>query len=384
MIYLDHHATTPLCESARHILTAHAQADSLGNPSSIHRAGRGARSMIEQTRRALANAVGVSVRELVFTSGGTEALHFCVRACATGLSRVFVDAGAHPALVAAIKRQIPPSVKVATLPRNHNLSINFQELAEQVGGTSGLVLIAASWVQHETGMLLDTEAMGRFVDAHPRVVLLLDAIQALGKTPVDVHSTRASAVAFSGHKIGGLSGCGAAWVRADTAPVVLLDGGGQERGLRAGTENLLGIATFGAALIELPQRLNAQAEIGRRRDQIESCLLATAGVIATPFGLHRVATACHVAVRDLPGEELVAALDLEGVFVSSGPACTSGRGGASSSMLALFPGERWRARGALRVSLGPEVSDDDVSRARDTIMRVLPRVLATRVTLSAE
>jgi cysteine desulfurase len=211
------------------------------------------------------------------------------------------------------------------------------------------------------------------VHAHGGIVVL-DAVQALGKVPVDLGASGAVAAALSAHKIGGPTGVGAAWVAAGVPVVPVLDGGAQERGVRAGTENIIGIVGFGAAAEGVRARLGAMAAVGARRDRIERALRAIEHVVVNGAERERVATACHASVCGAAGEELVAALDLEGFCVASGPACSSGRPGPSASMLALYPDEPWRAASALRITLGPETTDEQVARFASVLPATIARV----------
>lgn len=203
---------------------------------------------------------------------------------------------------------------------------------------------------------------------------MVDAAQALGKIPLDVATLGAAAVAVSAHKIGGPAGVGALWLRAGERVVQRVTGGGQERGVRAGTENALGVVGFGAAAAVLRERLDAMPAVAARRDRIEAALRVAGGVSVNGATRARVATACHVTVAGVEGQELVAALDLEGIEVSSGAACSSGRAEPSESLVRMYPGEGWRAVGALRVTLGPEVDDAAVARACAVMPAVIARV----------
>ena len=240
------------------------------------------------------------------------------------------------------------------------------------GALEADALVALSWVQHETGALLDVGAV-RPVLAERGARWVLDAVQALGKVSVEVAATGADAVAFSAHKIGGPQGAGALWARAGGQLATVMPGGGQERGLRGGTENLLGLVGFGAAASGVADRLASMARVASRRDEVERVLVAH-GASPSMRSRTRVATVSHVAwTQAVAGAELVAAFDVEGVSVSSGSACSSGRARASASIARMFPEEPWRASSALRVSLSPETTDEEVARFAEVASVVLPR-----------
>ncbi len=367
-LYLDHHATTPLSDRARDAMRPLWEEGFVGNASSAHREGRRARSLIDEARSSVAHAVGASARSLTFTSGGTESAHLAV----LGLGRrdavtsLWCDPGAHPCVVAAMELLgVERGLALRWVPTTSEGAVDVEALA----GLERDALVALSWVQHETGAITDVPAVRSALSAR----WLLDGVQALGKTPVDVDATGADAVTFSAHKLGGPQGVGALWAKGDLATV--MPGGGQERGLRGGTENLPGIVGFGAAASEVGNRLAAMASVGALRDRLEGALISL-GASPSVRERARVATASHVAwPSGVEGAELVAAFDVEGIAVSSGSACSSGRASVSASIARAYPDEPWRATSALRVSLSPATTEADVDRFIEAARAVLPRFL---------
>lgn len=376
-IYLDHHATTRLAPEAAEAMRRALDEGIPGNPSSVHAAGRQARRRIEDARHALAEVLGATPREIVFTSGGTEAVHLGVAGVgeAIGASRVVCDPGAHPCLRAACEALAANvGAHFSWLPTRAGGDVDDGALGEAIRAGA---LVAVTLVQHETGAVTRWRAV-RDACASAGATLVIDAVQALGKVPLDVGVTGAAAVALSAHKIGGPAGVGALWLAAGARVVQRVRGGGQERGVRAGTENLLGVVGFGAAASTVTRRLRAMTEVARRRDVIERAVLAAGDVVVNGIERERVATASHVSIRGLSGQELVAALDLEGLCVSSGAACSSGRAEPSESLLRLYPGEAWRADGALRVTLAPCTTDAEAARAAEVIPALIARVRSER------
>lgn len=357
-VYLDHHASAPLCAAAREAMRE--ALDDLGaNPSSLHREGRRARDAIEVARERVASSLGCAPREIAFTSGGTEALHLAV--LGLGLARppssVLCDPGAHPALRAACEALARRcGVDLAFLPAaSGQACLSPSDLREGC-------MLALSWVQHETGRLaLGAHAL---IAAANRLgaTVVVDAVQAMGKVPLQPGTLGAAAVVVSGHKIGGPQGVGALWLSPGQRVEAQLRGGGQERGLRAGTEPLLAAVGFGGAATVLEARVAAQQRVAVQRDRLERCLSSIDGVTPSAPGEGRVATVSHVSVRGCDGAELVAAFDIEGIAVASRAACSSGRSEPSESLLRLFADEPWRASSALRVSLGPDTTDEEVAR----------------------
>jgi cysteine desulfurase len=371
-VYLDHHATTPLGAAARAAIGALIADAGVGNASSAHHHGRRARSLIETARAAIARSIGATPAQVTFTSGGTEATLLAV----LGLGRarpprsLWCDPGAHPCVVAAMRSLGDElALDVSWIPTAAEGAIDPARLAESLGDDA---LVAASWVQHETGALLDVAGLGALLAARG-ARWVLDGVQALGKVPAAVAEGGADAVTFSAHKLGGPSGVGALWARGAGGLATVMPGGGQERGLRGGTENLLGIVGFGAAAGEVEGRLASMAAVAARRDVVERALVALGGAPSITRR-ERVATACHVAwPTGVTGPELVAAFDLEGVSVSAGSACSSGLARPSASMARLYPAEPWRATAALRVSLSPATTDAEVARFVEVARAVLPR-----------
>jgi len=374
-VYLDHHASAPLCAAARDALARWLAEGPHGNPSSVHRAGRRARAALEDARLALARATGSAPRELVFTSGGTEAVHLAVRGVGEALpaTSVWCDPGAHPCLRAACESlaasRAVPFGWIPLTPSGEG-ALDVAALARSLAPGA---LVAVSLVQHETGAVHEWAPL-RDAARDAGATLVVDAAQALGRVSLDLGTLGAAAVALSAHKVGGPPGVGALWLRAGERVAQQVTGGAQERGVRAGTENLPGAVGFGAAASVLRERLAAMPAVAARRDRIEASLRALPGVTVNGAARPRVATACHVTVAGVDGQELVAALDLEGFEVSSGAACSSGRAEPSESLARMYPGEGWRAVGALRVTLGPEVDDGAVERACAAIPAVIARV----------
>ncbi|MFO0626812.1 MAG: aminotransferase class V-fold PLP-dependent enzyme [Polyangiales bacterium] len=373
-VYLDHHASAPLCAAARDAMMRALDAGH-GNPSSLHREGRRSRDALEHARGQVAESLGCAARELVFTSGGTEALHLAVLGVgeAQGARAVLCDPGAHPALRAACE-------SLAT-----RLRVPFEFLPARAGAavydparvTEG-ALVAISWVQHETGRHAD-DASALIAAANAcGATVVIDAVQAFGKVPLAPRALGAAAVALSAHKIGGPQGVGALWMTPGQRAHATLRGGGQERGLRAGTEPVLAAVGFGAAAGTLAERLASQPRIAALRDRAERAIVATGDASPSVDGGARVATVTHVALRGCDGAELVASFDLEGVALSSRAACSSGRSEPSESLLRLFADAPWRASGALRVSLGPETTDADLAHFEAVAPVVIARVRAAQ------
>jgi cysteine desulfurase len=244
-----------------------------------------------------------------------------------------------------------------------------ETFAAALGPTTHLA--AMQWVNHETGTVLpvaDYAARCR----ERGVRLFVDATQALGKLPVDVQALGADLVALASHKIGGPAGAGALWVRRGTELASLLLGGSQERGRRAGTPDVLAQVGFGAACVQLPERLASQPRLGQLRDRLEAHLLEL-GAIRNASAGPRVATVTSCSWPSQRADILLAALDVEGLAASSGAACSSGKSEPSAVLLAMHPDEPSRAGTSTRFSFGPETTDMHIEFAMDALSRVHAR-----------
>ena len=352
--YLDYNATAPLRPEAREaMISALAEA---GNPSSIHAEGRAARALIEQARRDVAALAGASAKDVVFTAGGTEAANL---ALAPGsLRRLVVGAIEHVCVLQG-HRFAPEAVSVA--PVGPDGRIDLEALAGLLEGEPALVALQAA--NNETGVLQPIAEAAALARARGGL-LVCDAAQVAGRLPLPETARGADIVLLSAHKFGGPKGAGA-WIAlkpglAPEAP--LLRGGGQERGRRAGTENLAAIAGFGAAARAALPGLEAEAaRLAVLRDAMTREVLALAPE-ATVFGAGapRLPNTLAFAIPGFAASALLMRLDLEGVAVSSGSACSSGKVGPSH-VLAAMGVPAGLAAGALRVSLGWGSGEADVA-----------------------
>jgi cysteine desulfurase len=370
-LYFDHHASTPLARGVLEAMQA-AETDAWANASSAHGAGRRARAHLDGARRAIAESVSAEPADIVLTSGGTEAVCTAVLGAFAPTdvpARVVTTAIEHPAVSESIARLAARGARVTTLALPGGVPPDVDAFAAALRPDTALV--ALQWVNHETGVVLPVAAYAEVCRARG-VPLVVDGAQAVGKLPVSVANLGVSALAWSASKLGGPHGAGAVWLARSRAHWPVLAGGGQERGRRPGTPDVRAAVGFGAASRALYGRLAAMPRIAELRDRLESGLRARgAAVNGAPSGGARVATVTHVAFEGLRGDVLVAALDLEGVCVSSGAACASGLAAPSPGLRAMYPSAPWRAEGALRFSLGPETTDAEV----DAVLAALDRVL---------
>jgi len=338
--FLDHNATSPLRPAA---LDAMVEAlRSGGNPSSVHRPGRAARARIDKARREIAGLVGALPGEIVFTSGGTEANNMAL--CGHLGQRLLVSAIEHESVL----RAVPEARRI---PVDRNGVIDLAALEQMLGGRPALVSVMLA--NNETGVIQPIAEVVRLARTAGALVHC-DAVQAAGKVPVDLHGLGVDYLSLSAHKLGGPTGVGALVARAGVPFTPDRVGGGQESYRRAGTENVAGIAGFGAAAEASREGLDGAA----LRDRIEASLpMATVHGAGAP----RLPNTSCLSMPGVKAETQVMALDLAGVGVSAGSACSSGKV-TRSAVLAAMGVEAAVADAAIRISCGWSTVSEDIDR----------------------
>jgi cysteine desulfurase len=360
-VYLDWNATTPLRPEARAAMAA--AWDFCGNPSSVHAEGRQARRLVEEARAAVAAAVGALPRNVVFTSGGTEANALALtpglrRGSGLPVERLLLSAIEHTSVLAGGRF---PTEAIGTIGVTSAGLLDLDRLRAMLEGRPP-ALVSVMLANNETGAVQPVAEAAQIIHAAGGL-LHVDAIQALGKISFDINALHADLVTVSGHKIGGPKGVGAVALAEGVRGLEpWLRGGGQELGHRAGTENVAGIAGFGAA---------AKAAIGAResdairleslRNRLERGLRETTGAIVFSGDVPRLPNTTLFTVLGLKAETAVIGFDLEGIAVSSGSACSSGKVQPSHVLKAMGFGPEI-AQGAVRLSLGWSTSPADIDR----------------------
>ena len=369
-IYFDWNATAPLRPAARAAMVA--ALDAGGNPSAIHAEGRSARAAVEEAREQVAALVGASPRDVVFTAGGTEA-----NALALDPSlrpRLLVSAIEHPSVRSGGRFQ--PSA-VGEIPADSEGRVDLSAL-ERMLADGPPALVSIMLANNETGAVQPVAAAAELVRAAGGL-LHVDAVQGPGRIACDFKALNADLMTISSHKIGGPQGVGALVRRESLELAPLATGGGQERGARPGTENVAGIAGFGAAAAEVCAQGAAEAERMRAlRDRLESGIRElTSGISFFSCEADRLPNTSLVGVPGTRAETTVIALDLAGVAVSSGSACSSGRV-APSHVLAAMGVPADLARSAIRLSLGRTTTEADVTLLLNSWARVFDNLYKER------
>ncbi|MER8970589.1 cysteine desulfurase [Mesorhizobium sp. M0808] len=373
--YLDYNASAPLLASARAAVVA--ALDVAANPSSVHSEGRAARRLIEDARRDVARLVSAKAEHVVFTSGATEAASTLLTPDwqmgrgAVRMSRLYVSEADHPCLLNGGRF---PAAQVTRIGVDADGVVRLDVLAEalvQHDKVEGLPLVAIHAANNETGVIQPVGRIAEIVKAAGGI-LVVDAVQAAGRIPLDMSAGYADYLILSSHKIGGSKGVGAIVAASDLMmPKPLVSGGGQEKGHRGGTENLAAIAGFGAAAREASAGLQTIETVRQRRDEIEA-IVKTLVPDAEIFGIGapRLANTTFFAIAGIKAETAQIAFDLAGVALSAGSACSSGKVGPSHVLKAMGYGD---GLGALRVSVGHATSAEDIELFRSALATIVAR-----------
>jgi len=360
-IYLDHNATSPLRPEALRAME-HVLGMSPANPSSMHLEGRQALSLLDQARRQVASLAGCLASEVVFTSGGSEAIAAAVRGVCDRAPddrrRIVVSGSEHSAVLESARLAARRGGLVVPVSCGQDGRVDVDRFLMHLG--PDVALACLQWANNETGVLQPIEDIGRACRERG-VPFLVDAVQAAGKIEINPRRSYADLLALSGHKIGGPQGTGALIVRSGLVLAPLIGGGAQEKRRRGGTENVAGLVGFGAAAEAAVAGIRDEARgLLRQRARIESRLREAYPVVRFHGqGASRLPNTVNFAIPGVPGEMLTIALDLAGVSVSTGSACASGAVEPSHVLLDMGFEEE-EARGAVRISLGWNTSPADV------------------------
>ena len=363
VVYLDHAATTPLDSQVSEAMIKHLRSTDLrGNPSSLHTLGSAAREAVEEARESVARLVGGLSKEIVFTAGGTEADNLAVLGLAAadrGKKHVVISAVEHPAVRAAAEHLEATGCEVTRVGVDTDGLVNPAKLAEVLRPDTALV--AVMWANNEVGTVQPIQEIATLCSG-VGVPFHVDAVLAAGRLPLDVSHVPVSTLALSAHKLYGPQGVGALYVREGVRVKPVLFGGGQERGLRSGTENVAGIVGFGEAARLAHEELEERSRHERAlRDALITGLMSVPGVSLNGHRRKRLSNIVHLCVEGAEAESLVLYLDALGYAVGSGSACASNTSGhkASPVLLAMGHGEK-EAFSTIRISVGKDTARAEV------------------------
>jgi cysteine desulfurase len=372
-IYLDHNATTPLHPAVVDVMTAVLR-EEFGNPSSVHHFGQRAKAVIDQARSAVSTLLGADPSEVIFTSGGTESDNFAIRGVAEGLERtgrrhLISTAIEHEAVLNTLKALAKRGWTVTLLPVDQTGLASTDALRHAI--TDDTALVSVMHANNEIGTIQPVAELARI--AHEKGALFhTDAVQTAGKVPLDVKALGVDLASISAHKFYGPKGVGALWIRRGLRLAPLLNGGKHERNRRAGTENVAGIAGMGeAASVARAKMADEALRLAALRDRLEDAVLRTVpGTAVNGARTPRVANTTNISFDRVEAESLLIALDLEGIAVSTGSACSSGTLEPSHVLKAMgFPAHR--TQNSIRFSLGAMNTEADIDR----VISILPGVV---------
>ena len=379
-VYFDHNATTPVDPSVLDVMTKVLRQD-FGNPSSIHHFGQQAKGVLDDARTAVADLIKAEVSEVVFTSGGTEADNFALRGVAeamevTGKKHLIASAIEHEAVLTTFKALARRGWTTTLLPVDTTGIVTPQALETAL--TDKTAIVSVMHANNEIGTIQPIQELARI--AHSRGALFhTDAVQSVAKIPVDVRALGADLLSLSAHKFNGPKGAGALWIKRGTRVSAILTGGKHERSRRAGTENVAGIAGLGAAATLAAGKLTVEgARLSALRDRLEAEVLSSvSGTAINGARDRRVPNTTNISFDGVEAESLLIALDLEGIAVSTGSACSSGTLEPSHVLRAMgFPSHR--TQNSIRLSLGAGNTDAEV----DYFLSKLPAVVGKLRTLT--
>ena len=368
-VYLDNSATTPMLPEVLAAMQPYFS-DHFGNASSIHHHGQETRAAVERARSAVAALLGAQPSEIVFTSGGTEADNLAIFGTMQAGDHLISSTVEHHAVLNACKRLEDTGCDVTFVPVDRSGRIDPEDVKRAL--RSNTRLISVMMANNETGALQPVDEIGR-IAAEAAAYFHTDAVQAAGKVPIDVRKVSCDLLSISGHKIHGPQGVGALYVRKGTKLSPMLYGGRHERSRRAGTENVAGIVALGKAaeLAHAGLEGGHARLLGKLRDRLERALLQIGATGVNGDCASRIPNITNVFFDGIEGESLVIALDLKGLAVSTGAACSSGAIEPSHVLVAMGLSAD-RARASLRFSLGKQNTAEDI----DFAIALVPETVA--------
>jgi len=375
-IYFDYNATTPMAPEAIEAVVS-ATRDIFGNASSVHAFGQQAKAAIDAARSSVAALVGGDPLEVVFTSGGTESDNFAIRGAADALEptkrrHLITTAIEHEAVLNTFKAIARRGWRTTILPVDQSGIVSPDRLRDAI--TDDTALVSVMHANNEIGTIQPVAEMAAIAHEHG-ALLHTDAVQSVGKIPVDVRSLGVDLLSLSAHKFNGPKGAGALWIKRGTRVQAIQTGGKHERNRRAGTENVPAIAGMGAAARLAMTKLSAESgRVGALRDRLEAGILAAvSGTAMNGAPDRRVPNTTNISFDRVEAESLLIALDLEGIAVSTGSACSSGTLEPSHVLRAMgFPPHR--TQNSLRFSLGMYSTDEEVDRVVDVLPRLVEKL----------
>ena len=377
-VYMDYNATTPVRAEAAEVY-ARVQRECFGNPSSAHFAGRRARSILDESRERIAATLGAQPGELYFTSGGTEGDNLAIVGVAESHARghIVTSSIEHPAVLETCRRLAARGFGITYLPVDAEGQVDPVSVRDAIRDDT--VLVTIMWVNNETGVIQPIEAIGQYTRERG-TLFHSDAVQAFGRVLVDVQATPVDLITISGHKFCAPKGVGAVYVRRGITLATPVRGGGQERGLRSGTENLAGIAAMAeAGALACAERGAESQRLDELRNRLEAGILDQVPEVSiNGGGASRMANTSNVCFTGADGEELLVSLDERRIAVSSASACAAAGNDKPSHVLMAMGRSRREAEDSMRFSLGRLSTGPDVDRCLEVLPQAVERVRSLR------
>ena len=376
-IYLDYNATSPVRPEVLEVMLPFYK-EQFGNPSSVHWAGRQVSGALEKAREQVAALINASPAEIVFVSCGSEGDNMAIKGSLEPLkekgNHIITTTVEHPAVLETCQAMEKDGYEVTYLPVSKDGQLDLADLEKAI--TDKTILISIMWANNETGNLYPIEEIGRIAKKY-NIRFHTDAVQAVGKVPVDVQKANLDLLVISGHKIGAPKGVGAIYIRRGTRMKNFIHGGHQERNRRAGTQNVAGIVGLGKACeMAASEQEDYYKRVRAMRDRLEDGVLSQVPDIklnGTPDRNDRLPNTLNVSFAYIEGESLLLNLDMFGIAASSGSACTSGSLEPSHVMGAMCV-EVTLAHSSTRFSLGPETTEEEIDKVLDVLPATVQRL----------
>lgn len=373
-IYMDYNATTPVKPEVLEAMLPFFR-EQFGNPSSVHWAGQAVSGAVERAREQVAELIRCSPAEIVFVSCGSEGDNMAIKGTAEALrdkgNHIITTTVEHPAVLNTCQYLEKQGFRVTYLPVDRDGMLNLADLEDAI--TDQTILISIMWGNNETGNLFPIEEIGAIARKY-KIRFHTDAVQAIGKVPVDVRAAGVDLLVLSGHKIGAPKGVGAIYIRRGTKMNALIHGGHQERNRRAGTHNVAGIVGLGVACeLAGADMAETSARVRQLRDRLEKGIMSSIPDVKLnghPDPDKRLPNTLNISFAYIEGESLLLNFDMKGIAASSGSACTSGSLEPSHVMGAMCV-DVVLAHSSTRFSLGPDNTEEDV----DYVLEILPPIV---------
>lgn len=377
-IYLDHSATTPVDPQVAELMMKYF-VEYYGNPSSVHLFGREVRKALDEARSQVADLIGADTSEIAFTSGGTEADNLAIQGAAKARVKkgkhLITSAIEHHAVLDTFKYLAKNGYELTVLPVDEEGLVRVEDVRNAIRPDT--ILVSIMHANNEIGSIQPVEEIGK-ITREKDILFHVDAVQSLGKVPIDVRAMNVDLLTISSHKIYGPKGVGALYIRKGVRISPIVFGGSQERKIRSGTENAPGIIGFGKACELAGQRMEEEtAQMTRLRDKLIKGIFDRIDKVKLngPSGEKRLANNVNVSINFIEGESLLLSLDMIGIAASSGSACTSGSLDPSHVLLAMGLSHEV-AHGSLRLSLGRQNTEEDIDYVLEELPKIVDRLRA--------